>query len=185
MRFLIVMILSLTTTLFGCGATTENDTANAAGESVMPDDDVHRQAAGMPADDAHASAMGGMGMGGGLNTDINVDAAIADAWSGISVRVVDVEAGEESTFEISLGESLELGDSGLTLTATAFLPDFVMDESGITSRSAQTHNPAARVVIAEEGTSDYEGWLFAKMPEIHPFPHERYSVLLVEGIPAE
>ncbi len=185
MRYLIVMILALTMTLFGCGATTDNETETAAAEGVMPDDDVHREAAGMPEDDAHASAMGGMGMGGGLNTDINVDAAILDAWSGISVRVVDVETGDESSFEISLGDSLTLGDSGLTLTVKAFVPDFVMDESGITSRSAETHNPAARVVIAEEGTTDYEGWLFAKMPEIHPFPHQRYSVLLIEGIPAE
>jgi len=185
MRYLIVMILALTMTLFGCGATTDNETETAAAEGVMPDDDVHREAAGMPEDDAHASAMGGMGMGGGLNTDINVDAAILDAWSGISVRVVDVETGDESSFEISLGDSLTLGDSGLTLTVNAFVPDFVMDESGITSRSAETHNPAARVVIAEEGTTDYEGWLFAKMPEIHPFPHQRYSVLLIEGIPAE
>ena len=60
-----------------------------------------------------------------------------------------------------------------------------MDESGITSRSTETHNPAARVVISEEGMADYEGWLFAAMPEIHPFPHDRYQVLLVEGIPAE
>jgi hypothetical protein len=175
----------LTTTLFGCGATTENETETAAVEGVMPDDDVHRQAAGMPEDEAHASAMGGLGMGGGLNTDITVEAAIAEAWSGINVRVVDVETGDASSFEVALGETLALGDSGLTLTATAFVPDFVMDESGITSRSAETHNPAARVVIAEEGTTDYEGWLFAKMPEIHPFPHSRYQVLLVKGIPAE
>ena len=184
MRYQIVMILALTMTFFGCGATTENETETAAVEGVMPDDDVHRQAAEMPEDDAHASAMGGMGMGGGLNTDIDVDAAITDAWSGVHVRVVDVETGDETNFEIQLGESLALGDSGLTLTANAFVPDFVMDESGITSRSAETHNPAVRVIIAEEGSTDYEGWLFAKMPEIHPFPHTRYQVLLVEGLPA-
>jgi hypothetical protein len=185
MRNLIVTTLALSVALIGCGANTENETETAAVEGVMPDDDVHRQAAGMPEDDAHGSAMAGMGMGGGLNTDISVDAAIADAWSGISVRVVDIETGDESSFEIALGKSVGLGDSGLTLTATAFVPDFVMDESGITSRSAETHNPAARVVIEEEGTADYEGWLFAKMPEIHPFPHSRYQVLLEEGIPAE
>jgi hypothetical protein len=58
-----------------------------------------------------------------------------------------------------------------------------MDDDGITSRSADANNPAAHVVITEEGVDDYEGWLFAAMPEIHPFPHARYQVLLVEGIP--
>ena len=60
-----------------------------------------------------------------------------------------------------------------------------MDEGGITSRSADANNPAANVVITEEGAEDYEGWLFAAMPGIHPFPHEQYQVLLVEGLPAE
>ena len=62
---------------------------------------------------------------------------------------------------------------------------FVMDESGITSRSADPNNPAVRVVISENGAVDYEGWLFAAMPGIHPYPHERYRVLLIEGIAAE
>ena len=43
-----------------------------------------------------------------------------------------------------------------------------MDEGGIMSRSAETQNPAARVVITGDGAADYEGWLFAAMPEIHP-----------------
>ena len=87
--------------------------------------------------------------------------------------------------EVPLGEKVALGESGLTLSADTFVPDFVMDEGGITSRSAETHNPAVRVVISEAGVADYEGWLFAAMPEIHPFPHDRFQVLLVEGIPAE
>ena len=60
-----------------------------------------------------------------------------------------------------------------------------MDDSGITSRGAEPTNPAVRVVITEAGQESYEGWLFATMPEIHPFPHDRYGVFLVEGIPTK
>lgn len=164
-------VISIALVFAACGAGTETETE----VQTMPDDDVHAAAMGGP--------MGGMM--GGLNTEISLDPEIAAAWSGIRVHVVDSETGQTEIFEIALGETVALGDSGLTLTTDTFVPDFVMDETGITSRSAETHNPAARVVISEEGMVDYEGWLFAAMPEIHPFPHEQYQVLLMEGIPAE
>jgi hypothetical protein len=164
-------VISLALVLAACGAGTETEQAEV---QTMPDDDVHATAAGGP--------MGGMM--GGLNTEISLDPEIAGAWTGIRVRVVDSETDQAEIFEVALGETVVLGDSGLTLAADTFVPDFVMDETGITSRSAETHNPAARVVISEEGMEDYEGWLFAAMPEIHPYPHNRYQVLLVEGIPA-
>ena len=172
MRNLFAIVLTLPIILSGCGAgpdTAETDV------QTMPDDDVHATAMG--------ESMGGMM--GGLNTDIRLDPEIADAWSGIRVHVVDSETGDGKIIDVALGETMILGDSGLTLSADIFVPDFVMDDGGITSRSAETQNPAARVVIAEEGSANYEGWLFAAMPEIHPFPHERFQVLLVEGIPAE
>jgi hypothetical protein len=176
MRYLFTIALTLPLILTGCGAA--SDTAETDVQ-VMPDDDVHATAMDGPT--------GGMmgGMMGGLNTEIALDPEIAGAWSGIRVHVVDSETGDGQIIEVALGETLALGDSGLTLSADTFVPDFVMDEGGISSRSAETHNPAVRVVIAEEGVADYEGWLFAAMPEIHPFPHDRYQVLLVEGIPSE
>jgi hypothetical protein len=172
MRYLFAIVLTLPLILAGCGAA--SDTAETDVQT-MPDDDVHTTATG--------GSMGGMM--GGLNTDIRLDPEIAGAWSGIRVHVVDSENGDGHIIDVALGETVALGDSGLTLSAGTFVPDFVMDEGGITSRSAETHNPAARVIITEEGNADYEGWLFAAMPEIHPFPHERFQVLLVEGIPAE
>jgi hypothetical protein len=140
----------------------------------------------MPDDEVHAvPGQASSGMMGGLNTEISLDPEIAEAWAGIRVRVVGPDSEEGQIFDIPIGETKALGDSGLTLKAELFIPDFVMDEGGISSRSSETHNPAARVVITEPGTTDYEGWLFAAMPEIHPFPHQQYQVLLIEGIPAE
>jgi hypothetical protein len=172
MRYLSASVLTLGLILTGCGAGSEAPPTEA---QSMPDDDVHAS--------AMAESMGEMM--GGLNTEIDLDPEIAAAWSGIKVHVVALDTRQGQMFDVALGETVVLGDSGLSLTAEAFIPDFVMDEKGITSRSADTHNPAARVVITEEGADDYDGWLFAAMPEIHPFPHQRYQVLLIEGIPAE
>jgi hypothetical protein len=172
MRYLHILVFVLAVAVAGCGS--DPETAESDVQS-MPDDDVHAGVTGPPAG----------GMMGGLNTEIDLAEEIADAWTGIRVHLIDSESGDARMFDIALGETVPLGDSGLMLSANTFVPDFVMDENGITSRSADTHNPAARVVITEEGMADYEGWLFAAMPEIHPFPHNRYQVLLVEGIPAE
>ena len=175
MRHMLAIALAVPLILAGCGAGSETEQTEA---QAMPDDDVRATAMGEPI----GESMGGMM--GGLNTEIDLDPEIAAAWTGIRVHVVALDTRDGQIFDVAVGETVVLGDSGLSLTAEAFIPDFVMDETGITSRSAETHNPAARVVITEEGVEDYEGWLFAAMPEIHPFPHDRYQVLLIEGIPA-
>ena len=179
-NFTTLLLVALFATL-GCGgsgAPTTEDVEPATSLEAMPDDDVHAEA--MDAD------MGcGMHSGGGINAEITLDPVIADDWMAIRVRVVNLESMDETFHDIAIGEEAPLGDTGLTLRAITFVPDFVMGETGITSRSAEPQNPAARVVIIEQGKDDYEGWLFGAMPEIHAYPHESYGVVLVEGVPVE
>ena len=175
------LILITLLAALGCGgpSTPSSDDVEAvATHDDMPDDDVHSTAMG-------EVMGGGMHQGGGINAEISLDPEIADDWKAIRVRMVELSSMTETFHEIGIGEEAVLGDSGLTLRALAFIPDFVMSEGGITSRSADPQNPAARVVIIEEGNGEYEGWLFGTMPEIHAYPHELYGVMLVEGIPTE
>lgn len=117
-------------------------------------------------------------------SDVSLDDAVRAAWRGARIKVVDGQTGNSTTYDLEFGAPTALGDTGLTATALVFVPDFVMDENGITTRSPEPNNPALKVRIEEAGKEPFEGWLFAAMPEIHPYPHERYQVLLVEGIPA-
>ncbi len=175
-----LLLIALLATL-GCGGSDAPTSATiepATSHEGMPNDDVH-------ADTADPAMGDEMHRGGGVNAEITLDPEIADDWQAIRVRVVHLETMDETFHDIVIGEEAPLGDTGLTLRAVAFLPDFVMSEAGITSRSADPQNPAARVVIIEEGKDDHEGWLFGAMPEIHAYPHELYGVMLVEGVPAE
>jgi len=193
MRITTALILAALMSGLGCGdadRTPETDRASepeaaAAHDptAAMPDDEVHGTAGAMPQDEAHGGAMGGGQSAMALNTEIRLDPTVADAWSGIRVRLEAIDSGEGRSFDVGLGETAPLGDSGISLTAKLFIPDFVMDQDGITSRSAVPTNPAARVIITESGKEPYEGWLFAAMPEIHAYPHDRYKVLLEAGIP--
>lgn len=188
MKALTTVLTMTALATLGCGGSTPDsadatDTVTAHAE--MPADDAH----GMPDDDVHAQAMGSMGggmhMGGGVNAEVTIDPEIADDWRAITVRLVDLADGTETLHEIPIGGEAALGDSGLTLRPLTFIPDFVMGDGGITSRSTEPVNPAARVIITEQGKPDYEGWLFAAMPEIHAFPHDAWGVVLVAGVPAE
>jgi hypothetical protein len=160
--------------LSGCGGQPGTEPDSTAVE------ESHQQpfAAGTPPENAAALAAAD------FNVPATVPPEIANAWSGVRVRVVDREVGSEEVFDIPLNGADLLGESGLVLSAGVFLPDFILDETGISSRSPEPINPAVRVIISEDGMEDYEGWLFASMPEIRPYPHARYQVLLVEGIPA-
>lgn len=120
--------------------------------------------------------------GSAVNTDVLLSDEIRAAWGAIKVRVVNSTTGEATEAIVPIGASTKLDDTGLTLEPLVFVPAFVMDDQGITSSSADPTNPAARVRITEDGMEDYEGWLFAATPEIHPFPHATYSVVLVEGV---
>jgi len=138
----------------------------------------------MPKDAVHGhGAMGGAHEAMKVNTDVHISPEIASAWSGGIVELKSRD-GEAQRYTLRLGEATPLGDSGLTATALAFVPDFVMDESGITSRSNEAKNPALEILVKEEGKPDYKGWLFGAMPNVHPFPHDTYSIVLVEGVPA-
>ena len=123
-------------------------------------------------------------VGAVLSSEFEVDQAIVDSWSGIRVEVSAVGGESSEIIDAGFGEPVVLGDSGLTMTAEVFLPDFVMDEGVIRNRTIEPHNPAARVAITGDGTADYEGWIFASMAGLPPYPHPQYRVLLVEGIPA-
>lgn len=174
MRHLTGLALSLALIAAGCGGGAAVDSVPAEQDATDTGAPVGAVPVGAPA--ANVSDMG---------AEVELDPEIAAGWRAVRIEIVDRDTGGEQVFEVPLGGADLLGDSGLVLAAETFVPDFIMDENGIRSRTHEPHNPAVRVVISEEGMEDYRGWLFAAMPEIQAFPHPRYRVLLVEGVPAE
>jgi hypothetical protein len=173
MRFRIASALAILPMLIACGAKPAPRASQPSTVESMPEEEL---------DVTTTRQFMGVGFGD-LDATINLEPEIVDAWTGVKILVIDNDASDEQTFDVMLGETELLGDSGLTIAVDTFVPDFTMDQNGIRSRSAHTDNPAARVRITEDGGSEFQGWLFSAMPEIHPFEHPRYQVLLVEGIP--
>lgn len=115
---------------------------------------------------------------------INVPPEVAKRWIAVLLKVSKKD-GTAQEVTIKVGEEKKIDNTPLSVKIEAFLPSFSMNEQEITSRGAQPVNPAARVRISEEGQADWSGWLFAKMPDVHSFPHESWRVELVGGLEQE
>jgi len=179
MKRTLIPLLALALAVAGCSGqkAAESGAGNAKNEPAKTASGSQMASHEMPNDEAHSQAMT-------VNRQVHLDESVRAAWSGIRVKVDDVKGGSTQGYDIPLGTTQPLGETGLTLQAKAFVPDFTMGSDGITTRSPEPKNPGAQVVISEQGKPDFDGWLFSKMPDIHPFSHEKYRVTLVAGIPA-
>jgi cytochrome c biogenesis protein len=67
---------------------------------------------------------------------------------------------------LRIGQPAAVEGEDITLTATRFLPDFVLDEKNQPStRSLELNNPAA-LIRGERGEAEvFSGWIFAKFPD--------------------
>lgn len=176
MRLLSGVVLMIGVAITGCGGEQPEVEGEPQAEPMAA---AHESA-------AEAGVEGGAAMHGSMkvNRDVNVDPEVVEAFTGVRLEIVDTTTGESRQVDARLGEPTDLGKTGLTVTPLVFVPDFVMDDTGISTRSAEPNNPAAKVRIEESGVQPFEGWLFGELPDVHPFPHDRYRVLLVSGIPA-
>ena len=65
-----------------------------------------------------------------------------------------------------MGQTAGVEGEDITLTATQFLPDFVLDEKNQPStRSLEPRNPAVFIRGERGGAEVFSGWIFAKFPD--------------------
>ena len=108
---------------------------------------------------------------------------VRNSWKAVRIEVFYKGKNEKKRFDVALDADFIIPDTGITLKAGPFLPDFLMAPKQITSASNLPQNPVVRAQMSEGGRIVFEGWLFAKYPEIHPFTHDKVGVTLIEGIP--
>jgi len=117
---------------------------------------------------------------------IMIPEEIAGKWKAVVPEVTDKDTNEQSDVTVTIGETVPLTDSGLTVFVEAFLPSFTMAGDVFTSSSADLNNPAARIKIADEqGSQLFYSWVFALYPATHPFDHPKYAVILKDYVAAE
>jgi hypothetical protein len=107
---------------------------------------------------------------------------VKDKWNAVVITIEDKTANTSEDVKIPLNNSHTIKGSNIKIAVGDFLPDFKMDGVTITSLSNEPNNPAVRVIVYEGDEELWKGWLYSKFPAIHPFQHEKYGLLLKEGI---
>jgi hypothetical protein len=112
---------------------------------------------------------------------------VKEQWSAVKFIIEDKKENKKQEFTVHIGGELKIPDSKLTVKVGPFLPDFKMSAQTITSASNNPNNPTVGVSIYEDGKKVFPpsgtwGWLYKNFPTIHSFQHERYGLVLKEGI---
>lgn len=108
--------------------------------------------------------------------------SVKNKWSKVKIAFEDKKAKKVNEHTIGIGADFAVPNTKFKVVVGEFLPDFRMDESVITSASAELNNPAVRVEVFEDGKSIFKGWLYSKFPAVHPFEHEKYGILFKEAL---
>ena len=136
-----------------------------------------------PASDGAAGrAAGSAGSAQKPPTRLEIPPEVEKAWAGIRLHWKDSSNGKEGSIDVPIGGVAPIPGSDLQVRADVFLPAFTMSNDAITSSSVEAENPAARISIAEKGALVFEGWLFTRFPDVHPFQHPRFSIRLEGGV---
>jgi uncharacterized protein DUF2155 len=116
-------------------------------------------------------------------TRLEVPADVVKVYSGLRLKWRDSSIGQEGMLEVPMGKAVPIPGGDLSVRADAYLPAFTMTAEVITSTGVEEQNPAARITVLEKGKEVFSGWVFKRFPDVHPFQHPRFAVLLEGGIP--
>ena len=108
--------------------------------------------------------------------------AVKAGWKAVKIEVEFKEKKSKKTFTIPLNSEFKVPDTDLTLKVGSFLPHFAMAADQITSNTNGPENPAAQLEVSQGGKEIFHGWLFSLHPTVHPFAHDKYGVILLEGV---
>ena len=109
---------------------------------------------------------------------VSVSPDVHNKWKSVVIEVDDKQTGEQKDYVVDINKGFIIPNSKISISVLTFLPDFSMSSKEITSLSNEPRNPAVKVVVHEDGNKIYEGWLFQKLPTVHPFEHKAYAIKL-------
>jgi hypothetical protein len=121
-------------------------------------------------------------------TQVLVPESVKGKWSAAKIIVEDKTSNARQEYTVKLNSDFKIPNSNLKIHVGDFLPDFRIDGLNLTSGSNDPRNPALAIRVFENNKQIFPapgkdwGWLFEKVPSIHPFEHRKYAIFLKEGI---
>jgi len=121
-------------------------------------------------------------------TQVVIPDTVKGKWEAAKIVLEDKSSKTKQEYTVKLNGDFTVPNSTLKIHVGDFLPDFKMDGLKLTSSSNQPNNPALSIRVYENGKQIFPaqgrqwGWLFSKVPSIHPFEHPKYGITLKEGM---
>lgn len=113
---------------------------------------------------------------------IVVPDSVKGKWRGAILTIEDKKGNIKKDYDLKLNSEFTIPDSKIVIKTGDFLPSFTMDDKTYTSKSNNPDNPAFYLTITENGKVLFKGWVFSKFPTMHPFMHNRFGIILKEGV---
>jgi len=187
-RILFGLFILMAFLVVACSQNTSSETA----EESVKEENTQTVNANENANTQHNNPSEGMntqkdnphsGMSGtdGKERKIVVPEEVKGKFKSVIVEVSDNSSGSPKAIEreIMIGQKAEISGTPLTIEVENYLPDFVMDQSGVmTSRSAEENMPATKIKVYNKQGLMFDGWLFKNFPGIHSFQHPVYDIKL-------
>ncbi len=123
-----------------------------------------------------------------VKTKVIVPESVKGKRSAVKLIVTDKLTNSSQEYIVNLNSDFKIPNSNLRVHVGEFLPDFKMQGGTLTSISNIPNNPAVEVRVYDGNKQIFPspgkqwGWLFAKMPNVHPLRHPKYNINLKEGI---
>ncbi len=112
-----------------------------------------------------------------------VSKEVATKWKAVKLSIENKAAKTTKEYTVNIGSELSVPNTNMTVKVLAFLPDFKMSDKEFYSASDKPNQPAAQVVVTENGKEIWSNWLFSLQPSIHPFQHQNVGIVLLSGVP--
>jgi hypothetical protein len=111
--------------------------------------------------------------------------SVKGKWKAVKLLIKEKQGDKSETKEVVLNSEFDIPNSKIHVQVKEFLPHLMLGEDNFTSISNELNNPAVHLVISEQGKELYDGWAYSKFPDMYNFQHAKYSVTLVDFIPAK
>ena len=177
---IILILLMLTGMITGCKKGEERPVTNMPPQ--MPAVPLGQAPGQMPLQAPMPPHGDATSMAPKVERTIVVPDEVKGKWTKVVLNVVDRGSNKSGEYTVKLKSEFNIPNTDLKIMVGDFLPDFIINETTLTSASSRPNNPAVKVEIFEGGKSIFRGWLYAKYPTMHPFEHPKYAITLKEGV---
>ena len=117
-----------------------------------------------------------------VERNVVVSKEVAAKWKAVKLAIANKAAKTTKEYTVNVGSELTIPDTKVSVKVLNFLPDFKMSDKEFYSVSDKPNQPAAQVVVSENGKEIWTNWLFAMQPGVHPFQHENIGIVLIGGV---